>query len=245
MRDESGFTMVEVMVAMFVALLVIGALAVGFTNASNSTISAQTDTALLSVADQKIENLRQLAETSGFDALALTANPSGPEPATLAQNPQSPDYLISGWTSGYPGSWTPSAATTEAYRIETNYNDTTKGTIDGGSTYAEPLLVNGTWNANAGAVAPTFSVTLPKGEVVSGHVYITEQSAPCNTTTTLLGGSCGADARRIIVAVQDATPTGRTDVPTSPQYTSTIITRSVPSNQQNLANGLEVGIGVS
>jgi prepilin-type N-terminal cleavage/methylation domain-containing protein len=251
-RDDQGFTMIEVIIAMFIAVIVIGALAVGFVGASDGVTSAQTETQLIAVADQHIEQIRQLVDADGFDALALTSNPAGPEPSTLPADPSDPDDYVTGWSSTYPAAtWTPSSATVEGYLIESNFNNSALGTIDGGTTFSEPLLVNGAWNYTSGTttsegqVPQTFTVTLPSGEVVTGHVYITATTVPCAATGTLLGTSCTGDARRLIVAVQDQSPAGRTDVPTAPEYTSTIIVRGEPANQQNLSNGLEVGVGVS
>ena len=247
---EAGFSLIEVMIAMFISVAVIGALAVGFVGATSGANAAQTQTQLLMVADQHIEQIRQLVDAYGFDALALKTNPAGPEPAVLPTNPPAPDDYVTGWASGYPGAWVPGASTTEGYLIEPNYNDSTQGTGAGAAftSFSEPLLVNGAWNTASGTalgkVDQTFSVTLPSGEVVSGHVYVTQTAVPCSGAA-LLGGTCGADARRVIVAVQDASPAARTDVPHAPEYTSTVITRGEPANQQNLSNGLEIGVSVS
>ena len=237
LRSQEGFTVVEAVVAAFCLALILAGLAALFAAGSHNSLASQRQAALVSVADQQIERIRQAVKTSGFSALAMTAMPASATNSTLPYSPTThtdPNDLVvssSGCGSSAAG-----------YTIELNYDDTSEGTVASappGSTCpagTEPLIVSGT-----GIVTPSRTVSSGSG-TATVNTYVTETYVGCNTS--LGSGSCAQDARRVIVAVRLNGPTRRTVGPNSPLYVSTIFTNPIPTNQPNSAVGITLGLGI-
>jgi type II secretory pathway pseudopilin PulG len=258
---EDGFTVVEVIVAMALAVILIGALTNLFITGNNSALSAQRHSQLIAVADQQIEKIRQLVKTSssGFAGLALSAAPAADPTLTANATFESngvayldPYHFVS--TAGNCG---PSNL---GYTIETNYDNTAEGTLasvpafSGCPAGVEPLLVKtgaaGTYGTPVvGFVSPgPTTVTVGSG-TASVYTYVTATSLGCSPGSSdyVAGaaGACFADARRVTVAVRLLTSNNRSDIgPTTPVYVSTIVSNPVPSNQTNSSTGITLGLNI-
>lgn len=227
-RDERGFTLIEVCVAMLVMLLVIGGMATSFVQNSDSALAGQRQAQLLGVAQQQIEKIRNTVSRYGFSALALTAKPAAPSDATLPTSPTDPNDFIQNWSSASP-----------SYLIETNYNQTTSGQISNAPSTGEPLAIDTT----NGQVAPKVTGVAAGSGTATVYSYVTQASIPCNTT--VLGGCAAADARRVIVAVLLDNPTSSKSIgPNTPVYVSTLFSNPIPSNQPSSATGLRLGLNI-
>lgn len=246
-RSEEGFTVIEVLVAMALAILAIGALTNLFITGNDSALSAQRQSQLISVADQQIEKIRERLKTnpSGFAALAMSATPGAGTSTTLGTDTYAhtdPNFFVK--TQAGCG------ASGAGYEIQTNYNHTDEGTpasvpsFTGCTTGVEPLVISA-----GGLVAPlTTGVTVGSG-TASVYAYVTATNLGClggsGDYVSGVAGACYADARRVIVAVQLDTPGGRTDIgQVTPAYVSTIFTNPVPSNQPNASVGLTLGLNI-
>ncbi len=82
---DAGFTIIEVLVAAWLAIMVIGATAVVFAQGNASSLAVQRQSEMIAVADQQIENIRQQVKTGagGFSALAMSAAPAAGSDTTL------------------------------------------------------------------------------------------------------------------------------------------------------------------
>jgi len=235
--DERGFTLVEVIVAMVVALLVIGAAASGFARNSDSADAAQLQSELLTVAQQQIEKVHSIVTQYGFDALALNATPPTPTDAVLPTDPTDPDDFIRNHSSASP-----------SFLIETNYNATGGGQISSVvSNNGEPLEIDTTNGRIAPTVASNPADVNTQVAVGSGtatvYTFVTQATVPCNTT--VLGGCAASDVRRVIVAVRTNTATGAKQIgPNAPVYISTVFSNPIPSNQPSSATGLRLGLNI-
>ena len=239
--------MVEVLIGAVLAALVVSAIAVGMASNSDSALSTQRQAQLLAVLQNRMENIRQLFSenytTSGFSSLALSANPTKGEDASLPKSPADPNDFITPYVSGYN---TATSGTTEGFLIEKNYNATSEGTIDGGSTLTETLQVDTT----NGRIAPVVYVDLTTGtsyssaaSVPSGHTYaivntyITISKVMTSTSSTSCSTTSGtssnaSDARRVTVAARLSSATAHKNLGArTPQYASTLIANPIPSNQ--------------
>ncbi len=227
-RDADGFTLVEVLVAMLVTLVVIGAMATTFVQNSDSALAGQRQATLLSVAQQQIEQIRNTVSRYGFTALALNAKPAAPSDASLPTSPTDPNDFIQNWSSSSP-----------SYLIETNYNQTTAGQISNASSSGETLEIDTT----NGKVSP-YVTSVPAGSgTAKVYTYVTQAAVPCNTT--VLGGCSADDARRVIVAVVLDNPTTSKSIgPNAPVYTTTLFSNPIPSNQPSSAVGLRLGLNI-
>jgi type II secretory pathway pseudopilin PulG len=261
LKREEGMTLVEVIVAMFLLALIVGALADAFVNNNQSALASQRQTQLLSILEQRIEYVHQVLTqnyaTTGFSTVALRSNPSKGVDTTLPGSPTDPNDFITPYVTGFT---TSSSGTAENFLIEKNYNSTSEGTIDGGSqTYSEELEVDPT-NGKIDPVVYVDTVTgttyVPPATVpvadpyVTVYTFITATTLGSNTTLTACNSSVGVttatgDGRRVIVAAVPS-PTGRTDLGSNtPQYSSTILGAPIPGNQCQAASGLRIGLNIS
>jgi prepilin-type N-terminal cleavage/methylation domain-containing protein len=233
-RDARGFTLIEVLVAMLVTLVVIGAMSTTFIQNNDSALAGQRQAQLYSVAQQQIEKIRTIVSRYGFSALALTAKPTAPTDAVLPTNPTDPNDFIRNWSSSSP-----------SYLIEINYNDSTQGQISSvASNNGEPLEIS----ATTGQVTPSATATVGSG-TATVYTYVTQATVPCLTRATALTGvanTCAADdARRVVVAVKLANPTTSQSIgPNAPVYVSTVFSNPIPSNQPSSAIGLHLGLNI-
>lgn len=249
--------MIEVMIAMMIAIVVVGALAVMFVTANDSSIANQRQVSLLSLAQQQIERVRDVVKGSGFGALALTSNPPAGADSPLPSSPADPNDFITSWGSG-----------SEAFLIETNYNSTAEGLAANTPSAGEPLLVNGTNGISGGQLTPVVYVDIANGQTYSSaasvpagdsfgsvHTYVTQSStAGCNAEINDTDGdasagpdgdgddtSCAGDVRRVIVAVRlNSVGSAQGLGSNTPTYTTTVFVNPVPSNQPNSASGLRL-----
>ena len=242
LRDANGFTMIELVVSIFIAIIVIGALSALFVTSNDSSFASQRELSELSVLQQQIERVRQTVAEYGFSALALTSAPAGPTDSPLPTDPTNPDDFVSG------------SACSEAFTVESNYNNTAESYPVSAGVIAdnpESLLVNGcTVSSNAisgGQLAPVQYADLTTGATSSSapssdpyatvYTFVTQTSmAGCNTS---LGGSCTGDVRRVVLAVilnHAAADVG----PSYPTYSTTIFANPVASDETANASGLRI-----
>lgn len=246
LRATDGFTLIEVMVGMLLAVIAIGALTELFVAGNDSALSAQRQSQLIAVADQQIEKIREQVKTnpSGFAALAMSTAPAAGTDATLTADSLAhtdPNYFVKTSAGCGPDS--------SGYQIQTNYDHTDEGTVasvpafTGCPTATEPLVIKA-----GGIVTPLTSVSVGT-DTASVYSYVTATNLGC------LGGSadyvsptagpCYADARRLIVAVRLNSSGGRADIgQITPTYVSTVFTNPVPSNQPNASVGLTLGLNI-
>lgn len=242
LREADGFTMIELVVSIFIVIIVMGALSALFVTSNDSSFASQREFSQLSVLQQQIEHTRQVLKEYGFSALALTSAPGQPTDSPLPANPTNPDDFVS------------STGCSEAFTVESNYNitsetyPTTTGTI---ADNPEPLLINGcTVSGNAisgGQLAPVQYVDLTtdstSSSAPSSDPYATVYTFVTQTTTvgcnTSLTGGCTGDARRVVLAVllnHAAADIG----PSYPTYSTTVFTNPAASDQPTSASGLRV-----
>jgi len=260
-RSETGLTLIEVVIAIFISALIFAAIATAMVNNNKSSLENQRQVQLLSVLEQQVEDIHQVVSQNyssvGFAALALSSNPAQGSDSSLPTSPTDPNDFITPYGASFV---TATSSTSEGFLIENNYNDTTQGTIDGGTTYTEELEVDPT----NGKIAPVTYVDLSSGtsytsasNVPAGdpyaivYVYITRATVGVNASLSACPsgpgpGSTADDARRVIVAAKlSPAASGRNDVePALIQYSSTLIANPVPSNQCPSANGLRLGLNI-
>jgi type II secretory pathway pseudopilin PulG len=231
--------MLEVLVAALISAIIIGAGAELFSIGNDSSLGAQRQSALIAVADQQIENIRQAVKTGGFAALAMSSAPAAASNSTLSYSTTAhtdPNDFVSS-SSGC-------GSTNSGYLIEANYDSTSEGIAPGVASWsgcttgAEPLVVQ-----SGGVVTPK-QTNVPVGsDTATVYTYVTETYVGCSSSL----GSCTAaagDARRVIVAVLPHNG-GRYDIgQNSPVYLSTIFTNPVPTNQINNSIGLTLGVNL-
>jgi type II secretory pathway pseudopilin PulG len=233
--------MIELVVAMFVVIVVIGALALMFFESNDSAFSSQREVSQLTVLQQQMERIRQIVKEYGFGALALTSAPGVATDSPLPANPTNPDDFVGG------------SACAQTFHVQSNYNSTSES-FPSGTTIAdnpEPLLVNGCTVSGAtvsgGQLAPVQYVDLATGASSSTapasdpydtvYTFVTATTtAGCNTN---LSGSCANDVRRVILAVQPVRVAS--DIgPAYPTYSTTVFGNPVASNQTAAASGLQI-----
>lgn len=226
---QAGYTVIEVVVAMMLSLLAVGAIAALLVHANDSSLGSQREVSMLSVAQQQIERVRQKVSQYGFSALALNAYPAAATDATLPANPLDPnDFITNNNTSS------------AALLIEQNYNHPSGGQISSAPANGEPLIID----AANGRVSPKQTLVAAGTGTATVYTYVTQATVGINASLTC-SPSCANDARRVTVAVKLDQPSGRTDVgPNAPTYASTLLSSPVPSNQPNSADGLRIGLNI-
>jgi type II secretory pathway pseudopilin PulG len=240
LRAEDGFSLAELVIAILVMIMGVGALTALFVNNDNSSLAGQREVSQLAVLQQQIENIHQLVKQYGFGALAMSGNPAQPTDATLPGDPTDPNDFVTGW-----------GTSSEAFKVESDYNNTGNGTAAHTPSAGEPLLdpING---VSGGQVAPVQYADLSNGttyanlaSVPAGDSYATVYSYVMGTTTagcnsSGLGSSCPAsDVRRVVVAVLLNQPAHRQNVgPNTPTYSTTVVSNPIPTNQPSATSGL-------
>ncbi len=268
---EEGFTVIEIVVAALMLALITGAGGSLFINGSQTSVTAQRQSQLISVADQQIEAIRQKVKTQGFNLLAMSTTPvalASSNTSYSATLQTDPNFFVSRVsTCGASGS---------GYAIEANYSNTAEnypvvpGTSTAGllpwsgctntsSQIAEPLEI-----LSSGFVTPQQAVTVGTG-TATVDTYVTDTYVGCNsggyggcpTTTGNLVGctaasswptntastACG-DARRVTVAVVLNNNGNNATGPNAPVYVSTTFTNPTPSNEPTSPLGLTLGLNI-
>ncbi len=234
----AGFTMIELVVSMFIGILVIGAAAVTFANANDSSLASQRQFSLVSVLQQQIENIRGTVRRYGFDALAMTSTPAAVSTST---DPINPNAFVTG--SGCAATFT----------VLANYNNTAEAFTAGTTApdSPEPLVANSCTVAgtaiSGGQIVPVQYADLTTGVTSSTapttdpyatiYTFVTQTSeASCSTATA---NACGADVRRVTVAA--VLNAQGTDIGTNyPVYSATVFSNPVATDQSNTASTLEL-----
>lgn len=261
-QREDGFTMLEVIVAAFCLALVVGAVATLFVTGNRSSLAGQRQAALIAVADQQIELIRNEVKTKGFDALAMSSAPSVASSTTLSSDANvqlNPNYFA-------PSS-TGCGVSNQGYAIETNYDNTSEGAASGTPTWSgctnanfsviEPLEV-----LSGGFVSPAQTNVTVGSEKATVDTYVTDTYVGCTSTlggcptitsntisgctfpTTTTSSTTCADARRVIVAVVPAASVPQDAAQNSPVYISTVFTNPTPSNAPTSAIGINLGASI-
>jgi prepilin-type N-terminal cleavage/methylation domain-containing protein len=241
-RREEGFTMIEVMISMLVASFVTAMALVLINTDTQGSLASQRQAQLLSVAQQQIEQIRQMVKQSGFSSLAISGSNASssytppPDPVfphtsitDPKRDPVSPDDFIQGYTTS-----------SASLLIMETYHDETSGTIAGTPTTGEQLL----FDAANGKVQP-MSTNVSVGGSATATVwrFVTQRTETCNTA---LSGSCTGDSRRVVVAVRLDNATSSQNIgPNTPIYMTTVVDNPVPSNAPSQGNGLRIGVSIS
>jgi prepilin-type N-terminal cleavage/methylation domain-containing protein len=224
-RSEDGFTLIEVLVAMAIALISIGALADLFSNGQTASVATQRQSELVTVAQQQIEQLREEVKVDGFSALAMSSAP------TVSTDPTNPDYYLTNSASSYyiASNWNGSTGTSGAAAANiATYAGTTAG--------SEPLCTS-----SSGGVSPTAQTVSEGSNTIQVWTIVTQTTVG---PTASVNSPCTDDSRRVIVAARFVNSGTRQDQgPTTPLYISTIFTNPIPTNQASGAVGISLGVG--
>jgi type II secretory pathway pseudopilin PulG len=240
---EAGFTMIELVVAIFLVVVVMGALSALFVASNDSAFSSQRELDAVSVLQAQTERIHQTVAQYGFSAIALTAAPAGPTDSPLPSDPTNPQDFVSG------------TGCSEGFTVQSNYNLTGESfpTSNKIADNPEPMLVNGcTVSGNAisgGQLAPVQYADLSTGAIYSSsasvpsgdkyatvYTFVTQTTAVgCNTAL----GSCTGDARRVVLAV--LMNHSAADIGASyPTYATTVFANPIASDQTTTASGLRI-----
>jgi type II secretory pathway pseudopilin PulG len=220
LRDESGLTLIEVMITLLVSLIIIAASAQFFVLANGSSNAGRRQVNLLALAQAQIEQVRQTVKHYGFGSLGLTSIPAKAGADTSPSDPT--DFIDSTGTK---------------WEVEENYD------VPGTILTTEPLVTGGMIAAkqtNVAAGSATATV----------WTFVSQVPDVCGLTSSLCSGgattSANTDVRRVVVAVKLNNTSGVHNAgPNNPQYLTTIITNPVPSDQVNAVDGLRIGLNVS
>jgi prepilin-type N-terminal cleavage/methylation domain-containing protein len=222
--SEAGMTMIEVVVALAVSAIIIGASAQFFVLSNGSALAGRRQVSALALAQSQIEKVRQQVKQYGFGTLAMSSVLSKAGTDTDPSNPT--DFENAAKTT---------------WEVEANYDS--PGTV----LATEPLITGGT-------ILPVQTITGSDGVVAKVYTFVSQTTDICQVglpaSICTAGGVTTAsdlDVRRVVVAVLLSAPTGQTQNggPNKPEYLTTLITNPVPSAQVNTVNGLRVGLNVS
>ncbi len=223
LSQESGLTMIEVVVTLFITVATVSVLAAYFVNASNSSLANTRQVDLLALAQKQIEAIRQQVKQSGFSTLGLSSLPAKAGADTDPSNPT--DFVSSTGTS---------------FEVEENYD--APGTL----LATEPLITGGT-------IAPIQTNVSAGNATATVYTFVTQVTDVCNSLLSTAGSLCNgsatsssnSDVRRVVVAVKlGAVNQLNGGVAQNPQYLTTVIANPVPSDQVNNATGLRIGLNV-
>lgn len=251
--SHAGFSLIEVLIGTFITIVIASAMALGMANNEESALATQRQAQVVAVLQDRIEWVRQLLRESytskGFSAVALTQNPAKPEQSTLPTDPSDPDDFLTHYSTTYTTAG--ASGTPEGFLVEKNYNNTSEGVVKNTSSEGETLEVDPT----NGQIPPVSYIDVVTGksfsaasEVPAGDTYATVNtyvtlakevvsSAESSCTTTADTGSTTTDARRVVVAAR-IIPAGSGTYAGKPQYSTTLLTNPIPSNQCQAATGL-------
>lgn len=186
LNEERGLTIVEVMVAVLLLVLGLGAAVAAFPAASHQTLTGQRNEQAAAVAEKEMEALR----SRPYANIAITSAPSqstnGLNPGEGdTNNPRNPDFYVNGATG--------------LYRIKQDYHDSTSAAAVGSPAAGEAMIVSA-----ANGVPHTSTVTVG-GINMTVYRYVTDHRELCpinfgntvadavsNLVTGLLGGLLGA-----------------------------------------------------
>jgi type II secretory pathway pseudopilin PulG len=239
--EERGFTIIEVLAATLMLLAAAAAALTIITAGEHSSETGQRQTALLSVAQQQIEQIRQVVKQSGFDALAIATPTCSPLPGCayspapdstwpVGHDPTNPDDFINGYSTASPTFWV-----AEDYH---NFTSASPTVVANSPSAGEPLM----FSSSGGIQAVSTSVPAGSGLTATVWRYITQRTEVCVASL----GSCATDSRRVVVAVRLNNAAGQPVLkPNTPVYLTAVIDRSSPSNAPNQGNGLRIGLGIS
>ena len=223
--SEHGFTLVEVLVAMVLALIVVVAILGTLDKANSTSLAQQRDTQAVSIGEGEIERALTLVKQHGFSNLALSSAPAGV--VTTEVNPTDPNAFVTG----------------SSFRVLSSWHDTASAPVST-ATPAEPLIVAASTAGGVDRLAPgpsTFQLGASGGtgpRTATVNRYVMRRSDPsCPAAST----ACADDSRRVVVAVRIAR-NGQEIARTTPLYFSTIVNSGVPTNQANGSGGLAVGV---
>jgi type II secretory pathway pseudopilin PulG len=242
-----GFTLVEVLAAMLMSIVALGALAVLFASGNDASLASQMELAQTSVLQQQVEVIRQTVKQNGFSALALTSNPPAPTHSFFG-NSSTYDVDPNDFITGY-------GTSTEAFMVESDYSNNTMGVITGTPSTGEPLLVNGTNGITGGMLAPvkyvdlvtgivsTVTTAIPSADAYTTiNTYVTQDTTVgCNTALNSSSG-CSTDARRVVMAARVNVGGGRQDIGGNEHvdYVTTTFVAPIAADQTSAASGLTI-----
>ncbi|HWH10165.1 MAG TPA: prepilin-type N-terminal cleavage/methylation domain-containing protein [Solirubrobacteraceae bacterium] len=224
LADEAGMTMIEVLVALAISVIVIGASTQFFVLSNGSALSGRRQVSALALAQSQIEKVRQQVKQYGFGTLGMSSVPAKAGADTDTSNPT--DFENT-------------AATT--WEVQENYD------APGIPLLTEPLITGGT-------ITPIQTITGSDGVVAKVYTFVSQATDICQVglpasvcTAAGVTTASNMDVRRVVVAVVLNAPTGQTQNggPNKPQYLTTLITNPVPSAQINNVTGLRIGLNVS
>jgi prepilin-type N-terminal cleavage/methylation domain-containing protein len=227
LRQQDGFTVVEVMVAALILAVGVMVTMVTFSTSGKFSLVAERHTEMIHTAQNELERVQSLP----YSQVALTGTSS-----SWSSTPT--DYTYVNTPSGAcPANGSGSAPT---YRPDHS---------SGGSSSTEPLVINGcsytmTVNGTQTTVSPTtgtiaavtaWSAPLQNGSTVGGNIYdfVTWTADPSCSQTSTPGSDCDTskDYKRVTIVV---TMNGATQ-PANPTIVSGFITP--PSTGKNPLNG--------
>jgi len=212
---QDGFSLVEVLIAMTLAIGLVLAILTTLDKSSSTSLAQQRDTQAASIGEQEIERARSLVKRYGFDSLSLSSTPVTAVSATT--NPVDPNAFVAG----------------NNFLVRESWHDT-------GSTLVanEPLLVAASTLGGADRLAPGPETIVSGTTTATVNRYVTRRvDSSCPNT------DCVNDSRRVVVAVR-VQANGADLARTTPIWFSTVVNSGVPANEANGSGGLAVGVNL-